>query len=89
MATRSYVIALLSVSLSLGTAVGITAVAVEKDRRSQTDIVTAQVCPPGSCTIVAKTSTGGPPSQIHNVDAEVVAPTYGSVGGIAIASLEP
>ena len=87
MATRSYVIALLSVSLSLGTAAAITGLAVEKDRRDRVETLTADACPPGSCTVVTKTTVGGPPSRIHNIEAVAVGPAHESIGGVAIASL--
>lgn len=87
MRIRSFTTALLSLTLTFGTAGAVGVLAVAKDRASRAEILTADSCPPGACTIVMKTSTGGPPSELRPAEARDPVDARAS-GGWAVAARE-
>lgn len=70
MIAQPKVIALLSASLFLGTSATMASLAIghEDGRAGLATTAAPDVCPPGACSIVVKTSAGGPPSVVRTVD---------------------
>ncbi len=84
MAANSKVIALLSTCLCLGVTGVVATSAIERGPTSVAASDAEQLCPPGSCSIVVKTSVGGPPSVVHTVPAPAPAVTPASAGRPAV-----
>lgn len=92
MIAQSKVIALVSASLFLGTSATMASLAIghENGRAGLASAAALDVCPPGACSIVVKTSAGGPPSLVRSVDEPASSqPISRSATQVLIADARP
>lgn len=88
MRIRSFATALLGLSLTFVSAGAVVGLAIAKERASAPEILTADSCPPDSCTVVLKTTVGGPPSEVIPAAATEATTPQPASGGWAAASRE-